>query len=111
MTTKKIDVLEKRIGVKIKDLQRFCVEREITRLELFGSVLRIDFDEKSDIDIMVTFSANAQITLFKLGRYQREFSELLGRPVDLVMRGAIEQTSNPYRRDEILQTAETIYAA
>ena len=106
-----IKELESRLGVRLPDLQRFCEQHQIVRLELFGSVLRPDFDARSDIDIMATFAPTVKLNLFRFADIQEDLRELLRRPVDLVMRSAIEQSTNPYRRDEILQTAETLYAA
>ena len=111
LTDKQRKELETRLGVTNSALQDFCKKQHIIKLELFGSILRPDFDDRSDIDLMVTFSPAYKLDLFDFAGIQREFSEFLGRPIDLVMRTAIEQSTNPYRRNEILQTAEILYAA
>jgi uncharacterized protein len=41
---------------------------------------------------------------------QQELETLLGRPVDLVSKRAIEQSPNWIRRQDILSTAQVIYA-
>jgi hypothetical protein len=38
----------------------------VVEFALFGSVLREDFDINSDIDVLVTFAEEAQISLFDL---------------------------------------------
>jgi predicted nucleotidyltransferase len=42
---------------------------------------------------------------------EQELSDLLGRPVDLVTRRAVEQSKNSIRRDAILTSAELVYVA
>jgi hypothetical protein len=42
---------------------------------------------------------------------EQELAALLGRDVDLITRRAVEQRRNWLRRNEILDTAEVIYAA
>ncbi len=51
-------------------------------VRVFGSVARGDFDESSDIDLLVDMDAGR--TLFDLGGLNVELQELLQRPVDLV---------------------------
>jgi predicted nucleotidyltransferase len=42
---------------------------------------------------------------------QQELAAVLGHPVDLTTRRAIEQRANPIRREAILSTAQVIYRA
>jgi predicted nucleotidyltransferase len=42
---------------------------------------------------------------------EQELAGIFGRPVDLVSRRAIEQSPNPIRRQQILESAETLYVA
>ncbi len=80
----------------------------VTELALFGSVLRADFREDSDVDVLVTFEPDAQWSLFDLTTMQQELAEAFGRPVDLVEEAALR---NPYRREAILRAKQTLYAA
>ena len=111
LTNEQTKELEFKLGVRIQDLHDFCKKKLITKLELFGSILRPDFDDNSDVDIMVTCAPDYKLNLFQFASIQTDFSQLLNRPVDLVIRAAIEQSTNPYRRNEILMTAEILYAA
>jgi predicted nucleotidyltransferase len=61
----------------------FCRRHGITRLSVFGSVLREDFGPHSDIDILVEFPPGETPSLLDLGGMQVELSSLLGREVDL----------------------------
>ena len=42
---------------------------------------------------------------------EAELAGMLGRPVDLVDRDAVEESPNYIRRNEVLRTAEVFYAA
>ncbi len=91
---------------KIKD---FSDRWKISELALFGSVLRDDFRPDSDIDLLVTFSPDADWSLFDHVQMQQELANILGRRVDLVSKRAIERSQNWIRRREILETAKIIY--
>ena len=91
-------------------LGRFCRERGIARLELFGSALRDDFREESDIDILATLRADAHPTLLDWADMQAKLADMFGHPVDLVSRRGIERSRNRYRKHSILTTATPIYA-
>ncbi len=100
-----------RIPIPRKRLAEFCRRWKITELSLFGSVLRGDFRPSSDIDLLVSFSPRAKISLFDLVRMQNELKEIFGREVDLVERRAIEKSENYIRRKSILSNTRVIYAA
>ncbi len=92
-------------------LEAFCRKWQIVRLELFGSVLRGDFDAQSDVDLLTTFRREARWSLLDLARMENELADLIGRPVDLIDRAGLEHSRNAVRRDEILRTARALYAA
>jgi predicted nucleotidyltransferase len=94
-----------------EELGAFCRRWKVAELALFGSALRDDFGPDSDVDLLVTFAPDADWSLLDHIRMQQELADLLGRPVDLVSRRAIEQSRNPLRRREILGSARTVYAA
>jgi len=87
----------------LKTLSR---KHKIKTLSLFGSVLRHDFNENSDIDILVEFLPETDYSLFELYDIQEDFSSTLGRKVDLVEKQSLR---NPYRKKRILETARKIY--
>jgi len=90
-------------------LDRFCRERGIAKLELFGSALRDDFRPDSDVDLLCTMRSDARCTLLGWAEIQLKLTEIFGHQVDLVSRWAIERSHNQYRRDPILSTAQPIY--
>src|SRR6266496_113663 len=100
-----------RVSIPKKKLAEFCRRWKVSELAFFGSVLRDDFRPSSDIDLLVSFSPRAKITLFDLVRMQNELKEIFGREVDLVERRAIEKSENYIRRKSILSNSKVIYAA
>ena len=77
---------------------------------MFGSVLRQDFNAESDIEVLVTFDPNYQRGLNETLQIQDELETLLGRHVDLIIKSAIARSANWQRRQNILESAEVIYA-
>jgi predicted nucleotidyltransferase len=100
-------------NVKISQAQlaAFCRHWRIRELAFFGSVLRDDFGPASDLDVLVTFVPDADWGLLDHVRMEQELTELFGRPIDLLSKRAVEQSHNWVRRQEILNTAEVVYAA
>ncbi|MEM1293485.1 MAG: nucleotidyltransferase family protein [Cyanobacteria bacterium P01_H01_bin.162] len=89
----------------------FCQRWQLTELALFGSVLRDDFRPDSDIDVLITFAPDAKRGLLKLARMKHELEDTLGRQVDLVVKQSILDSANGFRRQEILSSAQVVYAA
>jgi predicted nucleotidyltransferase len=100
---------ELRVDLPLEAIAGLCRIWHILRLEVFGSALREDFGSKSDIDLLYTFAADARIG-WDIVSVAEDFERLLGRPVDLISRQAVERSSNWIRRREILNSAKTIYA-
>lgn len=92
-------------------IAQFCGRWKIREFALFGSVLRTDFSPDSDIDVLVTFSEDADWGLLDHLQMQQELETLLQRPVDLISKRALEQSPNRIRRDAILHTAQVIASA
>ncbi len=76
-------------------LARFGVKE----LYLFGSAVRNEAGDDSDVDLLVEFER--PVSLFQFVRLQHEIEAVLGRRVDLVTPGAIK----PQLRDRILREA------
>jgi hypothetical protein len=103
--------LEQRLALNGTSLREFCRKWSITELAVFGSVLRDDFRRESDVDFLATFDPKCRWSLLDQVRMQGELAGMLGRPVDLVSRRGLETSRNPWRREAILTTAETINVA
>ena len=89
-------------------IAEFCRKWRINELALFGSVLREDFGENSDVDILVSFEPDAPWSLYDWVDMADELKNIFGRQVDVLER---EGLRNPYRRHAILNSCEVIYAA
>ena len=96
------------LAISKKKIAAFCHRWKVIELALFGSVLRPDFTPESDVDVLVTFAPDAEISLFDMAQMQIELQELFNRPVDILEKDALR---NPYRKREILSTAQVVYAA
>ena len=88
-------------------VRTFCQDNQVLELSVFGSALRDDFRDDSDIDLLVEFEPGARIGLLAFARMQRELSDLLQRRVDLVPKAGLK----PLIREEVLASAEVLYAA
>ena len=100
-----------RIDIPSDKVAAFCRRWQITRLALFGSILRDDFGPDSDIDVLVKFDETAHPTLFDMSRMEAELKAILGREVDLVSQRGIERSRNFLRRKAILESAELVYGS
>jgi uncharacterized protein len=95
-----------RIDIPREEIAEFCRRHGIRRLSLFGSVLRDDFTDESDVDVLVEFEEDARVGWEFFGM-QDELSALLGRKVELHTKGFL----SPYFRDEVIREAEVQYDA
>jgi hypothetical protein len=100
--------MEPKIQFARESLEKLCRKWRVRELALFGSVLREDFKPQSDIDVLISFEADAPWSLWDLVDLQEELGRLFGRPVDIV---EPEGLRNPWRRREILNTRQIVYAA
>ncbi len=93
-----------------RQIRNLCQRHHVKRLDVFGSAVNGDFrPDESDIDFLVEFDDSPEGQRFET-RFQltEELEALFGRSVDLVEDSAIQ---NPYFRDEVDQTVETIFEA
>lgn len=97
-----------RLTIPDEQLARFCRERHIRRLSLFGSTLKGTSRPDSDIDLLVEFEPGYEPGLLGLASMEAELAESLGgKKVDL----RTPQDLSRHFRDQVLQTAEVQYAA
>ncbi|CAN5304750.1 hypothetical protein BH10PSE6_BH10PSE6_26650 [soil metagenome] len=77
-------------------------------LAVFGSVARGSSRDDGDLDLLVTFAADAPWDALDIMDLRSELAEVFGRTVDLVEEKAIR---NPYRKASILRDKSVVYAA
>lgn len=80
-------------------------EQGIRSLALFGSFVRDEAGDDSDVDLLVEF--DRPVGLLTFVGVQLRLQDLLGRKVDLVFRDSI----HPALEDRILAEAEDVLAA
>jgi predicted nucleotidyltransferase len=90
-------------------LQDFARRHRLRRLEVFGSAARGMGGPNSDVDLLVTLDDPANVDAAELFEMAGEAEELLGRPVDFVLRDRLEASPNRWAREQILNTAVTLY--
>lgn len=89
------------------ELAEMCRRYQIKELSLFGSAVRGEMRPDSDIDLLVEFMPDAEVSLFGHFDAEQELSKLVGKKVDLVSKTALRGRL----RNEILAEARSIYAA
>ena len=100
------------IADKRHELIALCLRYGVARLEVFGSAARgVDFDPAtSDADFLVEFKPESGLSpLAQFFGLADALEHLLGRPVDLVERKALEQSRNYIRHRSILADAQVVY--
>ena len=80
---------------------------EVKELALFGSAVRGEMREDSDVDFMVEFLPGARVGLIKFESLIEELQSLVGRSVDLVTKRGLK----PWIRPQVLKESRIIYAA
>jgi len=95
-----------RIDIDRTQLEKLCRKYGVRRLALFGSVIRDDFGDDSDVDILVEFFTDEKVGLsfFSL---QEDLSRLIGRRVDLSTPGFL----SPRIRERVASEARPVYEA
>ena len=80
-------------------------KNNIEKVSLFGSYLRDEAGNNSDVDILVEFKTMAKIGFFEFVRLQRRLSDFVGKKVDLLTPEAISK----FFREKVVKEAELIY--
>jgi predicted nucleotidyltransferase len=88
-------------------IAEFCQRHHITKLSLFGSILRDDFRPDSDVDILVEFDPRHIPGLLRFAAMENELSDMLHRKVDL----RTPEDLSRYFRLDVLKSAEIQYAS
>jgi uncharacterized protein len=101
--------MQELIKDKLEELKRLCQDYDVKTMHVFGSVCTEKFNDKSDIDILISFK---DITIEKYTdnyfdlHYKLE--ELFNRKIDLLTENSL---SNPYFIESVEETKQLLYAA
>ena len=82
-----------------------CRQNDVIKVGVFGSMVRGEANEDSDIDLIVEFSKRK--SLLALVALERQLAGELGRKVDLLTEAAL----SPYLHDRIMSELQVIYEA
>ena len=97
------------IEIKKIELQRLCEQYDIKSMYVFGSAVTPDFNETSDVDILISFKDipydKYTDNYFDL---HEKLQELFNRKVDLITERSL---SNPYFIESVERTKQLLYAA
>ena len=88
-------------------IAEFCRRNGVSRLSLFGSILRDDFRPDSDVDVLVEFLPDRTPTLFSIARIEADLCDLIGRKIDLKTPRELSR----YFRDKVIAQAKLLHAA
>ena len=91
--------MDRLVADKIPEVARLCKKHCVATMYVFGSVNTLVFNEKSDIDVMVSFG-NVELAEYfnNLLSFKQALEELFARPVDLLEENAIRNLSQLRRR-------------
>lgn len=86
-------------------IERLPQRDKINRVRLFGSTIRGEDNDTSDIDLLVEFQEDVAVGYFELVRVQQFLEKNLGRRVDVVTPRALSR----HFRDDVLREARSVY--
>ncbi len=94
------------IKAKIREvIENASFKEDIQRASLFGSYLHGDAKEDSDVDVLVEFTSDSHVGLFKYFEIQSAIEKRIRKKVDLLTPEALSK----FFRNEVIKEAELIY--
>lgn len=96
------------MNIDLKKIEMFCKKWKIQELAIFGSFLRADFNDQSDVDVLITFLPKVTWG-FEIAELREELSLIFNRPIDLLNKRSLEMSKNSFKKDEILKSCKVIY--
>jgi len=92
-----------RIIEKLKELKPTLeTDYEVTEVGIFGSYVRDEQTENSDIDILIELKENHSVGLIKFCGLKDFLSEIFGKKVDLVTKKGIKPALKKYILNEVI---------
>jgi uncharacterized protein len=77
-------------------IQNYFSRKPVNRVWLFGSFARNDFDEKSDVDILVEIDYPNLKSGWEFASWHKDVEDIIHRKVDVVSTGGLNQRIRPY---------------
>ena len=75
--------------------QKFLSSIPVLRAWVFGSFARGEETQESDLDLLVDYDKDSQVSLLDIIRYKNDLSRILGREVDLIENGFLKPFAVP----------------
>ncbi len=97
------------INLDTEKINSFCEKWKISELSLFGSSTTENFQESSDVDVLVSFEDVAKWTLFDHVDMKNQLEEIFNRKVDFVTKKGLINSSNEIRKKSILDNSKRVY--
>ena len=102
-------MIDRLATLPVAAISAVCRRHPVAHLDVFGSVLRDDFRDDSDIDLLVTFLPDSNPTIDNLIGLEDDMTEALGRKAHVTTRRSVIESHNPVRRGEILGSIRPVY--
>ncbi len=101
--------MQQNFHVSFDALDEACRKWGVEKVMLFGSALREDFTETSDIDLLLQFNPDVIHSLFTYDRMRGDFRKAFDREVDIVNLQGLLSSRNEHRKRNILSSAKDLY--
>lgn len=95
------------VPIPVEAVAEFCRRHDLREVALFGSVVRDDFAESSDVDVLIEPGPNHRHRLAEILAMQEELEGVFGRKVDIVYKHLLK----PYIRDDVLRRRRVLYVS
>jgi uncharacterized protein len=91
------------------ELKAFASKWHVREIAIFGSRVHDRATSTSDLDVLLTFDAHSKVSYWDWPQITDDLAALFGTAkIDLVDAAAL---TNPFRKDSILASKQTLYAA
>jgi len=102
--------MQKILDIRLNELKDLCKELKVKRLYAFGSVVSDNFNEKSDLDFVLSFMEDISVKEYTDNYFTLHYKlrEIFQREIDIVTERSL---SNPYLIESINETKQLIYEA
>lgn len=95
-------------AIHLDEIARFCRQFHVSTLSLFGSILRDDFDEASDVDVLVD-TCGRHLAFKEECKMLDSLETMFGRKVDMLTKDTLESMMNPFLKTSISSTARLVH--
>jgi len=102
MTQTKVLNLKKITNILKEYKEKLKEKYGVKEIGVFGSYIREEDKEKSDLDILVEFEEDADVDLLKFVNMENYLSELIGVKVDLVERSGLKPRIGKHILKEVI---------